>query len=227
MPAMHPLEAKLGYAFRDPAHLSRALVHGSSRNERPGDGDNQRMEFLGDAALGLSAAGFFYHRDPDAPEGALTLLRSQATSTTTLAMIAEDIDLGAHLVLGRGEETSGGRHKKKNLADTLEAVIGAAYLDGGLPAVDTIFQHLFAPRLPRASTPHAANPKGALQEWAQRHGHPCPTYSLVSESGPPHARTFVVRVHVGRHAEAEGEGDSKRRAEAAAAARLLDHVHTL
>jgi ribonuclease III len=221
-PMSHPLENRLGYSFRQNNLLEQALTHGSIRNERNLVHDNQRMEYLGDAALGLVCADYLYHHFPDLPEGRLTILRSSVTNTASLAEIARGIDLGSSMSLGRGEEQSGGRDKSNNLADTMEAVIGAAYLDGGLAAVTAIFNHLFAARLDHLDeSAGIANPKGRLQEWAQQAGLPCPVYNVISDEGPSHQKSFVVSVLINEQLTAEGQGTTKRAAEADAARNLI------
>jgi ribonuclease-3 len=228
---MHPsdastLENRLGYVFRAPEGLRQALTHPSRRHEMALAGqiveDNQRLEFLGDAALGLLAANALYRSFPACPEGELTRLRSGLTSTQALAAVARELGLGETVLLGKGEDSSGGRTRESNLADTLEAVLGAAWLDGGWPALHTIFERVFAPRLEELAAVGAeGNPKGALQEIAQRdHGRP-PDYVTVEESGPAHARHFVVEVRVEGVPCGRGEGPSKRAAEHAAARAAL------
>jgi ribonuclease-3 len=152
-------------------------------------------------------------------------MRSALSSTKALADIARDVELGAFLRLGRGEERSGGRVRPTTLADALEAVIGAAYLDGGLKAVERIFAKLFAPRLAHVGlAPQRENPKGELQEWAQRQGHGAPHYRLIKEEGPAHQRIFTVSVSIGDRVLAEGSGTTKREAEMQAALRALSQL---
>jgi len=221
-PMSHPLENRLGYSFRQNNLLEQALTHGSIRNERKMEQDNQRMEYLGDAALGLVCADYLYHHFPDLPEGRLTILRSSVTNTASLAEIARGIDLGASMSLGRGEEQSGGRDKSNNLADTMEAVIGAAYLDGGFAAVSAIFNILFAPRLDNLDdSAGLSNPKGRLQEWAQQAGLPCPVYNVISDEGPSHQKSFIVTAVINEQLTAQGQGSTKRAAEAEAARNLI------
>lgn len=189
-----PLEKKLGYRFSRRRHLETALTHRSFRFESPDvASDNQRLEFLGDAALGLLAGAYLYEKFPDFQEGDLTRVRSQLTNTRTLARIAASIDLGQFLRLGRGEQQSGGQHRSSNLSDCLESVIGAAFIDGGLKAVKKIFHHLFAPEVEAAARDiWGENPKGALQEVSQRRWKASPRYRTVREEGPAHEKTFTV-----------------------------------
>lgn len=207
--------------WRDPSLLSAALLHRSAAVER-GLGDwaeSQRLEFLGDAILDLLAADALFRRLPDAREGLLTALRSRLTCTSAFAAVARRLGLGPLVVLGVGEEKCGGRTRESLLADTLEAVFGAIWLDGGWTAVHRSFEAVFASDLSTLlSAPPgiSANPKGALQEWAQARALPPPGYAVVAEDGPPHARRYTVRVTLdGRSADATAT--SKHAAEESAA----------
>jgi ribonuclease-3 len=226
-PQPHPdtFETRLGHRFANRALLMQALTHASVRGERPELPDNQRLEFLGDAALGLALAEQSYLAHPHAPEGLLTTLRAGAANTATLARAARALDLGDHLILGRGEEKSGGRTREGNLADALEAVFGAVYLDGGLDAVRHLVDRHLAPYLdPSPETPGLDNPKGDLQEWAQRQGLPCPVYTTVSNEGPDHRPEFIVEVTLPGHPPATGHAPTKRQAEALAARSLFNQI---
>jgi ribonuclease-3 len=223
MPIMtEDLQQRLGYQFRDLALLRLAMTHPSAMNEQKLDDDNQRLEFLGDAALGLAAAEHGYLQHTGLPEGKLTSMRSAAANAAALAAIAREVNIGHHLILGVGEESSGGRDKDKNLADALEAVMGAAYLDGGMDAVRAIFKSLFTGRLDSyVSSGGDDNPKGTLQEWAQQHGLPCPAYRVLNEEGPAHEKFFTIEAQIGEGERVTGTGKSKRSAESEAARRLL------
>ncbi len=218
-----PLEKALGYKFRKRRWLEQALTHPSFSHEQPEDTpDNQRLEFLGDAALGLIAASGLYEGHPDLPEGELTKMRSLLSSTKALAEIAREIALGTYLRLGHGEEVSGGRERASTLADALEAVIGAAYQDGGLKAVTHIYNKIFTPHLPAAQEIiYFENPKGALQERYQQAGYGIPRYVLISEEGLPHQKTFSVEVYIGNTLLGAGTGSTKRDAQVQAALRAL------
>jgi ribonuclease-3 len=219
------LQRAIGYRFRRVAHLKMALTHPSFRYEDDSiEGDNQRLEFLGDAVLGLATAAYLYETHRDLQEGDLTKLRSQVTSRQGLAEIGLNIGLGQYLQLGKGERQSGGEERPSNLADALEAILGAAYLDGRLKAVQKIFNHLFVPALQNLSSgdPWANNPKGALQEFCQEHWKVSPRYNLTAEEGPPHHRRFTVEVELNGKALSEGTDLSKRGAEMEAARAALD-----
>ena len=219
------LERELGYRFRSKAQLEAAFLHRSYRFENGTDtgADNQRLEFLGDAVLGLVAAAYLFGRFPGQDEGDLTAARSRLTSGAALAKLAKRIDLGVWLKLGKGEERTGGRSRASNLADALEAVLGAAFEDGGIQAVETIFQRLFVPPLAPdvAGEAEEENPKGRLQQICQQRWKTPPVYSVQSEAGPLHAREFRVDVMAGKRLLGRGQGGSKRAAETAAAREAL------
>lgn len=217
------VEASIGYRFRKRIRLQAALTHPSYRHEREDvDTDNQRLEFLGDAALGLVAAAHFYKAHPEFQEGELTKFRSRVSSRQALARVADSIHLGDYLLLGKGEKKSGGDVRPSNLADALEAILGAAYIDGQLKAVTRIFDKIFTPLLEEVSaTAPSDNPKGELQEHCQEQWKTSPRYRLVREDGPAHARYFTVEVCVNESPIAEGTGRNKRGAEMEAAQRAL------
>ena len=209
--------------------LEAALTHRSYRFETPNvDQDNQRLEFLGDAVLGLIAATHIYSAYKDRDEGALTDLRSRVTSGKALAQIGKTMQLGQAVRLGKGEEQSGGRHRAALIADALEAVLGAAYLDGGIKGVNGIFEKLFVPLL-EADEREAwmENPKGRLQEIVQQRRGGEPAYRCVREEGPPHQKTFTVEVVLNGTPLGQGTGKSRREAESSAAVQavkaLLQH----
>jgi ribonuclease-3 len=224
---VNALETLINYTFKDPSLLEQALTHSSARHERGLVFDNQRMEYLGDAVLGFLTAAYLYHHHPDLSEGPLTTWRSAVTSTAPLAAIARTLHLGSAIILGRGEESSGGREKENNLADALEALLGAVYLDGGPAAAETVFRHVFIPVLGQIREQAVDNPKGRLQEWAQQHALPCPVYEVVEESGPPHLRWYSVRARLNAEHQSLGQGNSKRSAETEAARNLLLKIGTL
>ncbi|MDH2442773.1 ribonuclease III [Amnibacterium sp. CER49] len=200
----------------DPALLEIALTHRSFAYEH-GVPDNERLEFLGDSVLGRAVTAMLYERFPDEPEGRLAKRRSALVSTVALAAIARTLGLGEHLRLGRGEERTGGRAKASLLADTMEALIGAAFLSVGSEAAEAFVLRLVAPLLDEPGRFGAAtDPKTALQEVAAQRGAPAPVYA-VTASGPEHARVFEAVVTVGALTTATGTGTSKKQAEGAAA----------
>ena len=219
------LEAALGHEFGDAGLLRAALLHRSAEVER-GMGawaESQRLEFLGDAVLDLLAADWLMKNlPPGTREGRLTRLRSRLTCTEAFADVARRLGLGGLVVLGVGEERNGGRERASLLADTLEAVFGAVWLDGGWAAAEAAFGRVFAGELDAAAEDGAedGNPKGVLQELAQARGAGVPVYETTAVEGPPHARRFTVEV-CADGLKAEGAGSSKRQAEQAAAGEWL------
>ncbi len=200
----------------EPELLELALTHRSYAYEH-GVKDNERLEFLGDSVLGRAVTVLLYERYPDEPEGALAKRRSGVVSTVALARIARGIGLGRHIRLGRGEVRTGGEAKASILADTVEALIGAAFLSGGSAVAEAFVLRLVAPLLedPERVGP-GPDPKTALQEVAARRGAGAPVYQ-VAGAGPEHARVFTATVTIGSLAVATGEGTSKKQAETAAA----------
>ena len=210
------LEAVLGTGI-DPALLERALTHRSYAYEHGGLPTNERLEFLGDAVLGLVVTDALYREHPDLPEGALAKLRASVVNTRALADVARSLDLGRWLRLGRGEEVTGGRDKSSILADTTEALIGAVYVDRGIEAASALVRRLFDPLMRAASQDGAAlDWKTALQELAAARGLGVPDYR-IAESGPDHAKTFTAQVTVGGDVHGSGAGRSKKEAEQHAA----------
>jgi ribonuclease-3 len=216
------LEDSIAYTFSDRSLLEMALTLPSYRIDSQGEcPDNQRLEFLGDAVLGLVCAQLLYETYPDIGEGPLTTLRSQMASGRTLADIAREIQLGACLRIGRGEERQGGRERDGALADALEALFGAIWLDGGIDAVRNTVLCLIGIPAPDSCDDNNRNPKGELQEYVQQHGLPLPEYAVIDTSGPTHAPSYCVRVSC-NNLEAEAEGGNKRLAERNAAELLLE-----
>ncbi|MCU0857188.1 MAG: ribonuclease III [Pontiellaceae bacterium] len=213
-------EKRIKYRFKKKALLAAALTHPSFRYEDAAtEEDNQRLEFLGDAVLGLLAADLLMERNPQAAEGELTKLKSAITSGTALASAARVLGLGEHLRLGRGESVSGGADRDSNLEDALEALLGAIWLDGGLKAARKFFErNIFQPL--ESAEPVPENPKGMLQEYAQKKGYPVPDYQVIEATGPDHARHYCVEVTVSTYAY-RGEGSSRREAEKRAAQKAV------
>jgi len=221
--ATRALAGRLGHTFRNPTLFEAALTHRSFSHEQPVPViDNQRLEFLGDAVLGFLLADRVFQDQHDHPEGMLTILRSALASGVALAEKARQFELGAALRLGLGERRTGGQDRDSNLADALEAVIGAVYLDGGIEAVSAVFDRLFREDMAALrADPWRDNPKGRLQNLAHHTYHVEPVYELVSETGPRHDARFQIRVRVGGTPAADGWGTTKRAAQAAAAAAWL------
>ena len=221
------LAARLGHAFAQPERLAAALTHRSYSAEagQPESAESQRLEFLGDAVLGAISAEWLVAQRPDWREGQLTKVRSRLTNAPTLARVARRMDLGRYLLLGRGEERGGGRDKESLLADALEAVLGALWLDGGAAAVRPVFAAWFAGEIEAALAAGSDdNPKGDLQEWIQRERRENPRYEVVEETGPSHEVLFKVEVFRGQESLGKGAGSTKRQAEMNAARQALEKL---
>lgn len=214
------LERTLGYAFRQPDLLVTALTHPSAAP--PSEPNYERLEFLGDAVLDLAIADLLMRRFPEAKEGALSKERASIVNGRTLALKANEIELGARLRLGKGEEKSGGRDKTSILAAAFEAVIGAIYTDGGLAPAQGVVERLFAGEIggPAAERDY----KTELQEIAYRQFRTQPLYELVATRGPDHAKRFTTRIRIAGRDLGIGEGGSKKQSEQAAARAALDQL---
>ncbi|MCG3206845.1 MAG: Ribonuclease 3 [Anaerolineae bacterium] len=224
MTAVLHADAELGLNFTDKALLQRALTHRSYLNENPDYPfeDNERLEFLGDAILDFVTAEYLYHRFPEIPEGRLTNLRSALVRTERLSCYASDINLGEFLLLGRGEEDSGGRQRPAILCDAFEALIGAIYLDKGLESARQFISAFIEPALQKVLASDAEkDPKSRLQEIAQSRFQVTPTYRTVREEGPDHAKEFTVEAMIGHQTYGVGKGLSKQNAAQAAAQEAL------
>ncbi len=218
------LEAALGHTFSDRQLLLDALTHRSYVHEFAAEGvvSNERLEFLGDAALGIVASDLLYAAYPEATEGELTTLRAALVRASTLAAFAREIALAPHLRLGRGEDATGGRERELLLARAFEAVIGAVYVDGGIEATRRTLDPFLRDELKRIAAQHTIkDSKSLLQEVSQERLGFTPTYRVVEERGPSHDRVFVVEVALGEFIAGRGEGKSKRQAEQQAAAAAL------
>lgn len=218
------LQNALAYRFRDPDLLRQALVHRSYLNETaaPDIASNERLEFLGDAVLGLVVADELFRRFPDLPEGDLTEMRAHLVRGSALAPVAARIDLGSCLVLGHGEEQTGGRRRRVNLGRAFEAVLGAVYLDSGLEQARTLVLRLAAPEFEALRNGVVLDAKSRLQQLAQSDYRVTPEYVTVSADGPPHARRFTVEVRFGDRVVGSGSGESKRQAQQEAARAALE-----
>ncbi|MBE6982760.1 MAG: ribonuclease III [Ruminococcaceae bacterium] len=222
---MKRTEEAIGYRFRDISLLENALSHSSYANERWHNGlkSNERLEFLGDSVLGMVVAEHLYRTYPNRPEGELSRMRADMVCETSLAAIAVKLDLGKQLLLGHGETVSGGSKRASILADAVESVIAAIYLDGGFaPAKAFIEQFVLTGAT--VEQPRNMDYKTALQELIQQKKGQVITYTLVGESGPDHNKQFNVQVSVNDHIVGEGAGSSKKRAEQDAARDALTNM---
>ena len=224
-----PLERVIGYRFRDRGLLEHALTHRSRVHEDASGGvfDNESMEFLGDSVLGFVVADLLFHEFPQHNEGQKSKLKASIVSATALARLGEKIQLGDYLILGRGEEKTGGRRKAALIADCYEALIAAIYLDGGIEPARAFVERQFAALIQEARRTGAVasfteDYKSALQEWLQQHDRGLPAYRLVAEIGPAHHRRFEVEVLVGGEPLARAEGRSKKDAAQQAARTALE-----
>ena len=218
------LETAIGYRFQNITLLQNALSHSSYANERYHDSlmSNERLEFLGDSILGMVVADHLYRTFPDRPEGELTRMRADMVCETALAAVADKLDLGKHLLLGHGEE-QGGRTRASTLADAVESVIAAAYLDGGMEAARQFITRFILSNVPVGKL-HNRDYKTALQELVQQKKHQVLSYTLVGESGPDHDKQFAVEVSLNGTVVGQGVGTSKKRAEQAAACAAIEKL---
>jgi ribonuclease-3 len=217
------LEERLDYRFRDQTLCQRALTHKSWINEThdASRGDNERLEFLGDAVLALVVSDLLMKQFPAHPEGELSKTRAAMVNEAGLARVAEVLALGQWIFLGRGEEQAGGRQKKSILSDALEAMIGAVYLDGGFESAYQVAEHLFRPQLADAEVAAGRDFKSRLQEISQARLQLAPTYTVISQQGPDHDKTFEVAIYLGPTEYGRAQGKSKKEAQQAAAAQAL------
>ena len=223
---INELEKAIGYQFRNITLLQNALSHSSYANERWHDSlkSNERLEFLGDSVLGMLVADYLYRTFPDRPEGELTRMRADMVCETTLATVANRLELGKHLLLGKGEELGGGRKRDSILADAVESVIAACYLDGGMDAAVQFIQKFILVNVPVTKL-HNADYKTALQELVQQKKNQVLSYNLVGESGPDHDKEFRVELTLNGEVVGTGIGSSKKRAEQAAAHDAMEKLY--
>ena len=222
---MKTLETKLGYQFQNPKLLDHALTHSSYANEHHlgSISSNERLEFLGDSVLGMIVADHLYRTFPDLPEGDLTRIRANLVCEGSLVLVAKEWDLGRYLKLGKGENACGGRSRPSILADAVEAVLAAVFLDGGLAYDRDIIQRFLLDRMEqvnRASRDH----KTYLQELVQRKSGQVLSYELIGESGPDHNKTFQMQVLLNGQPIGQGTGHSKKEAEQAAANAAIERL---
>jgi ribonuclease-3 len=223
------LQQAIGYRFRDRGLLEHAMTHTSRANEDVSGGvrDNESLEFLGDAVLGFLIAELLFNEFPDRDEGQKSKIKAALVSTTALARLAEQLSLGDHLLLGRGEEKTGGRRKQALLADGYEALIAAIYLDGGIDHARAFVLREYDELIAEARLGSAGQDyKSALQELVQARNAPLPEYRLVGTLGPDHRKLFQVQVVVSGESIAEATGTSKKEAEQEAARLALEHLRS-
>ena len=227
---MLPLTAiqnRIVHMFHDPELLTRALTHKSYANENKVPSHNERMEFLGDAVLNLIVSEYLIRTCPDSTEGDLSRLRAAVVSESALAQIARDIGLGTYLLLGRGEEQTGGRNKASLLADCLEALIASIYLDAGKSAAQTFVMRFFEQAIKQTCTSGGTpDYKTELQEVCQDRLKKLPEYRVSSETGPDHQKQFEVTVSINGQIRGRGKGKSKKEAEQHAAREALEKLST-
>ncbi len=224
-------ELVIGHRFQDTELLIRALTHKSRAHEEPGvvsaDSDNEQLEFLGDSVLGFVVSDCLVRRFPEAPEGRLSKLKSHLVSATKLYEVAKDLELGRHLLLGRGEEMSGGRAKRALLADAVEALIAAVYLDGGMNPARRLIEQWVLGGMDLADETliiQLSDHKSDLQEAAQARKLPLPRYVIINEEGPEHAKVFTVEARLGKRWTGRAQGQSKKSAGQKAAKAILDQL---
>ena len=219
------LEAATGYRFKNIALLQNALTHSSYANERWHNSlkSNERLEFLGDSILGMVVAEYLYRNFPERPEGELTRMRADMVCEQALAAVANRIGLGSHLLLGNGEEQGGGRNRNSILADAVESVIAASFLDGGMEAARSFINRFILVDVPVTKL-HNADYKTALQELIQQKKNQALSYVLVGQSGPDHDKEFQVEVSLNDQVIGKGIGSSKKRAEQDAARAALEYL---
>ena len=219
------LEVAIGYRFQNIQLLQNALTHSSYANERWHNSllSNERLEFLGDSVLGMLVAVYLYHNFPNRPEGELTRMRADMVCEQTLAAAANRIGLGSHLLLGHGEEQGGGRHRNSILADAMESVIAACFLDGGIEAALKVVQQFILVEVPVTKL-HNADYKTKLQELVQQKKNQVLSYRLAGQSGPDHDKQFDVEVSLNGSVVGSGSGSSKKRAEQMAARSAIEKL---
>lgn len=220
---MKELEAKLGYEFKNKDLLNTALTHSSYANEnkRQNIVNNERLEFLGDSVLGMTVADYLYRTREDMPEGQMTKLRAELVCEKSLASVAEKLDLGQYILLGHGEEQGGGRERHSIIADAVEAVIAAIYLDGGCDKASEFIHRFILEPMEVGETVVSRDNKTELQEMIQRKSGQVLTYKMTDQSGPDHNKTFSFAVLLNGEVIGNGVGRSKKEAEQAAAGDAL------
>lgn len=226
-----PVEKIIGYVFKKKQILITALTHRSTANELRKQGfeyNNERLEFLGDAVLELVVSDYLYQKYDSLPEGVMTLVRAAVVKTTSLAEEVSKLNLGEFLILGHGEEKTGGRTKEYLLANLFESIVGAIYLDAGMKKASAFIGTVLFNKIKETiETKNYTDAKTRLQELAQQHYKITPTYTIITESGPAHERTYVAAVQIGEKQLSEGSGSSKQKAEEEAANKALELLDKL
>ncbi len=224
---MEKLETKIGYSFKNRELLTTALTHSSYANERRGESESyERLEFLGDSILGLVTADFLYHQKPSLPEGRMTRLRAELVCETSLHKVALELGLGQYMRLGRGEEHTGGRERPSILADMVESIIAAMYIDSG--SIDESRRFIMEKILSHAELGEqhrSADYKTQLQELVQKKSDSHISYELAGESGPDHNKTFTFKVYINGAEAGQGSGRTKKEAEQMAACKALEALN--
>nr|WP_245676791.1 ribonuclease III [Bacillus solimangrovi] len=225
-PDFQPLLKRIGVSFKDEKLLMKAFTHSSYVNEhraKPFE-DNERLEFLGDAVLELTVSKYLFEQYPKMSEGDLTKLRAAIVCEPSLVQFAEDLSFGSFILLGKGEEMTGGRTRPALLADVFEAFIGALYLDQGIETVNVILKKVVFPKISEGAFSHVMDYKSQLQEFVQRGGQQAVEYKIIEEKGPAHNREFVSKVMLADQELGIGIGKSKKEAEQKAAEEALRHL---
>jgi ribonuclease-3 len=220
------IESKLGYTFKDKNLLALAFVHRSFINENRflTEKHNERLEFLGDSILGLLVSEYLYRYLPGTPEGELSHLRSRLVEATSCYDYVKQLDVEKYILLGKGEKLSGGRGRDSILADLFEAIIGAIYLDGGLDSARKFIFKNFSKDIDSILKTPVSNWKAVLQDYSQKKHQKAPVYTIISEAGPDHSKTFVISVSINDEEVARGEGTSKKEAQQNAARNAVERL---
>lgn len=223
------LELQLGIHFRDPQLLKQAFTHSSYVNENriSSNKDNERLEFLGDAVLELAISHYLYQNHPLRSEGELTKLRASIVCEPSLVLFADHLEFGCYVLLGKGEEITGGRTRPALLADVFESFVGALYLDQGLAAVQLFLHQYLFPKISAEGKPQINDYKTQLQEYTQQHGLGVLEYKIADERGPAHEKEFVSEVWMDLSLLGQGSGRSKKEAEQHAAAKALQKMNVI
>lgn len=216
------LEELLNYTFHESVYIKRALTH-ASVHHKPEGRDYERLEFLGDRIVNLVVADLLFKKFPDEKEGPLAKRHTALVRTETLAAMARVLNLGDFVILSDAERTSGGAENDNILADIMEAVTAAIYLDGGFQAAARFIEHALGDRLHKMIEP-PRDPKTALQEWSQSHELGLPIYEMIGQDGPDHAPEFTIQVSLSGYGSQKASSTSKKRAEKDAARKMLDHI---